>query len=259
METKIGLQLYSIRSEMEKNFFGSLEKVKEAGYNCVEFAGYGGYDAQTIKKELDRIGLEPYASHVAAKLLENNLEEVVAFSRQLGLSWVICPSYPINKAEDCRAISNILVRAARAFEPHGIKVGYHNHHRELVKFDGEYAFNLILQNDAGVHIGAEVDACWVQYADVDPVAYIDSLKSLAGPLHFKDINADYKTLEPREINVEVGRGMIDFKAIVEVARKNGILDKGLIVEQEAFTRDMFESIKISCDNIKKMLKTSASN
>ena len=93
----------------------------------------------------------------------------------------------------------------------------------------------------------------MQYADVDPVAYIDSLGQLAGPLHFKDINANYKEISGHDINVEVGNGIIDFAAIIEVARRNEIISKGLIVEQEAFTRDMFESIEISSANIKKLL------
>lgn len=256
METKIGLQLYSIRSELERDFFGSLEKVKAAGYDCVEFAGYGGYSAKKLKNELERIGLLPYSSHVGADLLENHLDDVVSFSRELGLSWVICPGYPIRCKEDCKKISDILVRAAQALEPWGIQVGYHNHHHEFIKFDGVYALNLILQNSAGVRIVAEVDTCWAQYADVDPVAYIDSLKDLAGPLHFKDINANYKELEGSDINVEVGNGIIDFSSIIAVARKNGILERGLIVEQEAFTRDPFESIKISYENIRHMLAES---
>ena len=253
METRIGLQLYSIRSAMAEDFFGALEKVKAAGYDCVEFAGYGDYSAAQIKAELDRIGLEAYSSHVNYKLLDGQLDEVAAFSSELGLSWVICPSYPIETAEDCRAISAILVRAAKVLEPLGIRVGYHNHHRELVKFGDKYAFDLILENDEGIEITGEVDACWVQYADVDPVAYIDSLGHKAGPLHFKDINANYKDIDRHTIDAEVGNGIVDFPAIIEVARKNDILDRGLIVEQEAFNRDMFDSIKISCDNIKKML------
>ena len=253
METKIGLQLYSIRTAMEKDFFGSLEKVKAAGYNCVEFAGYGGYTAAVIKKELDRIGLEAWSSHVGADQLANHLDEVVAFSQELGLSWVVCPGYRLETVQDCQNISDILVNAARKLNPLGIGVGYHNHHRELAAMDGEVIFNRILNNDAGIKIHAEVDTCWVQYADVDPVAFIDSLGELAGPLHFKDINLNYKDLRGEEINVEVGNGMVDFPAIVAIARKNGILGHGLIVEQEAFTRDMFESIKISCDNIRRML------
>jgi sugar phosphate isomerase/epimerase len=253
MDVRIGLQLYSIRSAMAADFFGSLEKVKAAGYDCVEFAGYGDHSAAELKKELARIGLEPYASHVRYEMLDKHLEDVAAFSAELGLSWVICPSFPIASAEDCRVISDILVRAAKVLEPLGIRVGYHNHHRELVKFGDRYAFDQILDNDAGIELAAEVDACWVQYADVDPVAYIDSLGSKAGPLHFKDINADYKQMDAHDINAEVGNGIVDFPGIIAVARKNGILKKGVIVEQEAFTRDMFESIKISCDNIKRML------
>src|SRR5450830_1421032 len=122
MEIKIGLQLYSIRSAMADDFLGSLEKVKAAGYDCVEFAGYGGYSAAELKRELTRIGLEPYASHVRYEQLDKHLEEVAAYSAKLGLSWVICPSYPIESAEDCRAISAILVKAAKVLEPLGIRV-----------------------------------------------------------------------------------------------------------------------------------------
>ena len=35
----IGLQLYSVRDDMAKDFKGTLQKVKEMGYDGVEFAG----------------------------------------------------------------------------------------------------------------------------------------------------------------------------------------------------------------------------
>ena len=35
----IGLQLYSVRDDMAKDFKGTLQKVKEMGYEGVEFAG----------------------------------------------------------------------------------------------------------------------------------------------------------------------------------------------------------------------------
>ena len=42
---KVGLQLYSVRDDMEKDFYGTLKKVKEIGYDYVEFAGYFGHSA----------------------------------------------------------------------------------------------------------------------------------------------------------------------------------------------------------------------
>ena len=253
MGVRIGLQLYSIRQAMEEDFFGSLAKVKAAGYDCVEFAGYGGYSAAKLKQELDKIGLEAYSTHVGSERLADHLEEEIAFSVELGLSWVICPGYPIHEAADCGKIAEILARAAKAFQPYGIRVGYHNHHREFVQFDGRYALDLIAQNAGNLPVAIELDVCWAQYANVDPLVYYRTLGSKAGPLHCKDINADYAVIAGSDINVEVGNGIIDFAALIDAARQQGTLEHGLIVEQEAFTRDMFESIQISCENLRRLL------
>lgn len=253
MEQKIGLQLASIRSEMEKDFNGSLEKVKAAGYDFVEFAGYGGYDASALKSELNRIGLEPYSTHISMKQSDEQFDKEIAYAVELGVAYVIGTGYPIRTASDCARISESLTKAGMALKPYGIKIGYHHGPTAFQKFNEQYALNLIIQNNDGVHVTVEVDTCWVQYADVDPVWLIDSLKDAVGPLHFKDINAKYKELQKNEVSVEVGLGIIDFPSIIAVARKNDILDRGIIVEQETYTRDMFESIKISCDNIRKML------
>ena len=39
---EVGLQLYSLREETEKDFCATVEKVAKMGYTGVEFAGYGG-------------------------------------------------------------------------------------------------------------------------------------------------------------------------------------------------------------------------
>ena len=62
---KLALQLYSIRDEMEKDFFGTLKKVKEMGYDGCEFAGLYGNDPQKINVECSKLGLTPISAHVA--------------------------------------------------------------------------------------------------------------------------------------------------------------------------------------------------
>lgn len=248
MKIPIGLQLYSIREAMEKDFWGSLEKVKAAGYDCVEFAGYGGHEAPTLKERIEAIGLAPYSSHVGWQQLAEDLDGVIDFSRVLGLKWLVCPGHPMGTREDIHELADLLRRTAAAAKPHGIQVAYHNHSHEFVKIDDRYGMDWLLQ-ETGADVHAELDVCWVQYANVDPEAYLDRLGTMAGPLHCKDINADYEKMEGHDINVEVGNGMLDFENLFKTARKHGNLGKGLIVEQEAFTRDPFESIGISCDHI----------
>ena len=60
----LGIQLYSVRDEMEADFEGTLKKVKALGYDGVEFAGLFDKKAADIKKMCEDIGLTPISAHV---------------------------------------------------------------------------------------------------------------------------------------------------------------------------------------------------
>ena len=62
---KVGLQLYSVRGDMEKDFYGTLKAVKEAGYDYVEFAGYYGHTAQEVRAMLDELVSRGYFKECA--------------------------------------------------------------------------------------------------------------------------------------------------------------------------------------------------
>ena len=61
---KVGLQLYSVRENLEKDFEGTLRKVKEMGYSAVEFAGLYGNAPEKVKALCEEIGLVPLSAHV---------------------------------------------------------------------------------------------------------------------------------------------------------------------------------------------------
>ena len=61
---KIGLQLYSVREDMQKDFEGTLKKVKEMGYDGVEFAGLYGKTAAEVKAICKEVGLVPISAHI---------------------------------------------------------------------------------------------------------------------------------------------------------------------------------------------------
>ena len=60
----IAIQLYSVRDDMAADFEGTLKKIKELGYDGVEFAGLHGKTAAEVKKICDEIGLVPISAHV---------------------------------------------------------------------------------------------------------------------------------------------------------------------------------------------------
>src|SRR6185436_6360444 len=59
----IGVQLYTVRAEMAKDFEGSLEKIAAIGYKEVEFAGYYNKSPKDVLAVLSRYGLTAPAAH----------------------------------------------------------------------------------------------------------------------------------------------------------------------------------------------------
>lgn len=55
----LGLQLYSVKELVQKDFIGTLKEVAEVGYDGVEFAGFFNTPAKELKKALDDLNLTP--------------------------------------------------------------------------------------------------------------------------------------------------------------------------------------------------------
>ena len=55
MKLPIAIQLYSVRDDMEKDFVGTIKKVKDLGYEGVEFAGLFDKTPAEVKKLVDEV------------------------------------------------------------------------------------------------------------------------------------------------------------------------------------------------------------
>ena len=60
MALPVALQLYSVRDELEADFEGTIAKVKEFGYDGVEFAGLYGKSAERSRRFLPTQGSLPF-------------------------------------------------------------------------------------------------------------------------------------------------------------------------------------------------------
>src|SRR5207247_3345861 len=79
-----GLQLYSVRNECAKDLDGTVAAVAKMGYKAVEFAGYHGRDAKSLRKLLDDVGLKCCGTHIGLDtLLGDNLPKALEFNHTL--------------------------------------------------------------------------------------------------------------------------------------------------------------------------------
>src|SRR6476659_2382802 len=60
----LGVQLYTVRTLLEKDFEGTIAKVAAVGFKEVEFAGYFNKSPKEVRAVLDRHGLTAPSAHV---------------------------------------------------------------------------------------------------------------------------------------------------------------------------------------------------
>ncbi|MBF2596943.1 sugar phosphate isomerase/epimerase family protein [Listeria welshimeri] len=232
MKAKIALQLWSVKEACEDDFFGTLEKVAEMGYDGVEFAGYYGKSASEIKTKLAELGLEVAGSHISKEMLEAELEDVIVFERELGNKFIICPYADFETKQEWLSFAEKLREITKTIQQAGMQFGYHNHAHELEKVDDA----IILENLLGnvPEMIAELDTYWIEYAGVGVIPFIEKYRNRVPLVHIKD-----KSKTSKESTI-IGEGILDISRYVKTAIASGT--KWLIIEQEAFEEDPLTSV-----------------
>ena len=233
------LQLFSVRDIPDLR--EQLKAAAEAGYTGVEFCGYFGIPAAEMKTILSSLGLRPAGSHIGWDLLAKDLDGCVAYAAELGLSSAACPCLDIQTAEDAAKAGVFLDKCALKFQEAGIPFAYHNHAHEFFPVEGKFLLEYMMEN--APHLGIELDVYWAAFAGVDPIAFIQKHAGRFPLLHLKEIDAERK-------NVELGKGILDFPEIARLGLAQGTRE--LIVEQEAYTLPLLESIRVDADYMKSL-------
>ncbi|WP_449536509.1 sugar phosphate isomerase/epimerase family protein [Ferdinandcohnia sp. Marseille-Q9671] len=242
----VGIQMYTLRNECEKDFFGTLRKVAELGYDGVELAGLGGFTAQEVKEALDKLNLKVAGSHVSLAELETNLERVIEEQKVLGSQYLVCPYIlPDQRNEESyKALISFLQEAGEVCLREGISLCYHNHDFELEPLsDGKTALESIFTNTNPEFVKAELDVYWLTKAGEDPVEWMQRYRNRTPLIHLKDM-----TLDEEKFFAELGTGGVNLEGILQIGKENGV--KWWIVEQDECRRDPLESIKMSLDFLK---------
>jgi sugar phosphate isomerase/epimerase len=231
----LGVQLFTLRDLMDKDFAGTLRKVSECGYRFVETAGLHGRSPEAYREELDRAGLRAIACHVGLPEVEDELDSNAATAHTLGAEWLVVPWVPKGVyAGGWAKFGERLGAVAAKVIKKGLKFAYHNHAFEFEE-EGDAPGYEHLWAGAPETVESELDVYWAHYAGQDPS---DWLRKLAGrvPLaHFKDGKDDKFT--------PVGEGVLDWKAIISAAELAGV--QYAIVELDECPRDGIDCVAVS--------------
>ncbi len=237
----VGLELYSVRHELEKDPAGTLDRVAQMGYDCVEFyAPYHDWTpehAKEVRAQLDKLKLKCHSTHNGADSFKGSgLSKAIELNKILGSEYIVLahPGSNIKTADQWKGIAALLNEANDEMHRQaGLHAGYHNHDVEWKPVDGQKPMEIIASGtDKSVMLQLDVGTCLE--TGNDPVAWIERNPGRIKSLHLKEWSADggYKVL--------LGEGTAPWKEIFSAAEHKGGVEFYLI-EQEGSRFPEFET------------------
>ncbi len=253
----LGLQLYSVREELPKDYAGTLKAVAALGYREVEAAGFFGHSAPEVKQALSAAGLRCVSGHYPWPQLDGKLDAVIDFHKQIGAEYIVC-AYPGHKPgsasgdphsfslDDWRWNAEQFNKAGATVKKAGLRFGYHNHTPEFKKEGGVVPYDELLRLTDPNLVTFELDCGWVMVGGADPIAYLKKYPNRISMLHVKDFQ---KGVNPPHA-AQLGEGMIDYKPIFAAVKPGQI--RHAFIEQEEFDVPWQQALKTDAAYMKKL-------
>ena len=250
-----GIQLYSLKDEMEKDPKSTLKKLASFGYKYLEgyeslLGLFWGMSNIEFNIYLESLGLKMIASHC------NDTDDFDGFNSkcfqaaEIGMDYLICPwiGGERNK-ETFQKHADTFNKCGQIAKTNGIKFAFHNHDYTFKNDKGEVLQDILMKNTDPDLVDFELDIYWVVAAKQDPIKWFDKYPNRFKYCHVKD----YLKLENGHETCTLGRGSIDFQKVISHGVKKGL--KTFIVEQENFRNT--NPLEAARDNLNYMKKIKA--
>lgn len=259
----IGLQLYTVRTEMERNFEGTLEKVAAIGYKEVEFAGYFEHTPGDVRRILEENGLIAPSVHVDYQSLESKWQQVVETATIVGHKYIVNSMVDIHllgEPDVWKHAADTFNRAGEVSKKAGIQFAYHNHFFEFIPSNGKMPYDILLEECDPELVKMEMDFCWIASVAQNPLLYFQRYPGRFPLVHVKQLRKlpvrapdDETSLILFERTLpditEVGHGVINWTDIFSQSTLAGI--QHFFVEHDS-PQSPFDSIQTSYEYLQKL-------
>lgn len=268
---KFYVQVDGFSRQLVHDYEGVMTKVASLGYNGVEiFYGlHGGYTPVELKNFLASINMEVISSHVETEDTEENLK----YLPDTGCKYIINPGLAITSMQEALEAAKFLNEMGKKAKSVGMKYGYHNHSNDFLMLGDKMLCDVLIENTDPELVAFEIDIAWAYRADVDPAAYIKKYPGRFELIHVKETKefpmklqfmkpmpkskmgekdisgwpkmspeAAKKLDEALSINCELGKGLVDMKAVKDAADAQPCKPIYIVERDYAWTGDIFTTL-----------------
>ncbi|MCW3096763.1 MAG: Sugar phosphate isomerase/epimerase [Chthonomonadaceae bacterium] len=244
---KVGVQLYSVRSECAKDLPGVLTALSKMGYTGVEFAGYYGRTATELRGLLDQNHLECYGTHVDLNALQGpNLEKTAAFCKEMGCKFIVVPWLPETRRNSRAAVletAKFFDDTAKQLAKEGLLLGWHNENYEFKPIEGETIWQTFWAN-SGKTVAMQFDIGNALDAGEQAAPYLLKYPKRVVSVHMKDHSTTNRT-------ALLGEGDEHWNEVIPIL-KHKVAPRWFIVEQESYGEPPLVCVEKCLRNFEKL-------
>jgi sugar phosphate isomerase/epimerase len=248
---ELGLQLYSVRKQMEENLPNAFHQINQWGIKIVEGGGalYGHpvaeYRNQLLKNDLQIVSVD-----ASFEELRDNPIAVVYKARYFGSRFATFYWIPHDAAtgfglEDAKGAIEVMNKAGKLLKENGITLQYHAHGYEFLPHRNGTLLDYMLENVE--HAAFQMDVFWMKQGGMDPTKILQKYPGRFLSLHLKDRKKGTKNSTDGkadvEANVILGTGDVGIAAVIAEAKKQGIRYFFIEDESSRVLSQVPESIK----------------
>lgn len=216
---QIGLQLYTVRDQLQSDFAGTLERLAEIGYSELEFAGYYNHSPSQVRDILDRLEMTAPSTHVQLGQFRGDIHRLMGDAQVMGHQFLIVPIANGRTADGWRQLAAEFNRIGEVVARAGLQFGYHNHAGEFEDLGGGVtAYDILLQETEPALVAMELDLYWAVRGGRDPLEMFADDPGRYRLFHVKDM----KDRAGSQAMAPVGEGELDFPAIFARAAEAGV-------------------------------------
>ena len=246
----VGVQLYSIRADMNKDALGTLQKLSAMGYKNVEHANYVNrtfykYSPADFKKVLSDNGLKMPSGHTmmgrqAWDTTKNDFSDAWKYTVEdaatVGQQYVITPSMDqgmTKTMDDFKKLMDIFNKCGELCKKSGMKFGYHNHAFEFSNvIEDHRIYDLLLANTDPNLVTQQLDIGNLYNGGGVAMDIVKKYPNRFMLMHVKDEIKNTKGTGEQYESCVLGEGIVNTKDVIDLGRKTGT--QYFIIEQESY-------------------------
>jgi len=239
----LGLQLYTVRADLAKDYEGTLKLVKAASVQKVQAnLTMSGKSSQDQRKLYDSMGLVWDSIHAGGDQLRKTPQATIDEAKAAGIKNITCsfPLYPEDRAvimkgptvDDWKKNADAFNKFADLCKKSGLSFGYHNHNLEFRKIGDVVPYDLLLKETDPSLVSMEMDIGWVIAGGADPVTYLTKYPKRYSSVHLKDLkNEGIPNTNMKMVSAIIGKGIVDWSKVLPAVKKSSVTSAYMELEE----------------------------